>query len=132
MSEAEQAPADEVEALRARAEALEREVDSLRREGEARLIRAELRNEALRAGMVDLDGLKLLEPASLSVSTEGVVLGAAELMTALRRDKPWLFGQASSSSPAFAPRSQPTRPRLATEMSLDEWRSARAELLRRR
>jgi hypothetical protein len=60
------------------------------------------------------------------------VHGAAALVADLRRAKPWLFTAGSSSSAAAAPPAAPPRPRLATEMSVAEWRAARSELLRRR
>ena len=37
----------------------------------ARLLQAELRAEAIRAGMVDLDGVKLIEPAAVTVNEAG-------------------------------------------------------------
>ena len=53
-------------------------------------------------------------------------------MAGLRRAKPWLFGRASSSGPASPPPAQPPRQKLATEMTDDEYRVARAALLKRR
>lgn len=116
----------------ARAEALQRrlvEVEALSRE---RLIRAELKAEALRAGMVDLDGLKLADAGGLTVDETGEVHGANTLMQSLRRAKPWLFAGASASSAATPPPSESPRMRLATEMTAKEWLAARADLLRRR
>jgi hypothetical protein len=52
-------------------------------------------------------------------------------MTRLRRDKPFLFGAQSSSSVAGVPAAAAARQKRATEMTLEEWRLARAELLRR-
>lgn len=99
----------------------------------ARLLQAELRTEAVRAGMVDLDGVKLLDVAGL-VLTENGIEGGAELMARLRDAKPWLFGRgnASSSSAGRAPAARPPKAKTAMEMSEEEWRAARAELLRRR
>jgi hypothetical protein len=51
---------NESEDWRARAETAEAALSLAQAEAQARLIRAELKAEALRAGMVDLDGLKLL------------------------------------------------------------------------
>ena len=51
-----------IEALRQRAETLERELRETVAEAERRLIRAELKAEAVRAGMVDLDGLEAARP----------------------------------------------------------------------
>ena len=53
--------ADPVAELRARAEALERRLAETEQEARARVVRAELKVEAVRAGIVDLDGLKLLD-----------------------------------------------------------------------
>ncbi len=98
----------------------------------ARLVQAELRTAAARAGMIDLDGVKLVDSVGLSVNDAGELVGASEIMTRMRQEKPWLFGRGSSSSPAVAPRATPPRAKTAMEMSVDEWRVARAELLRRR
>ena len=129
MSEAEPPDAD---ALRVRAEALERQVLEMTANHEAALIRAELKAEAVRHGMVDLDGLKLVDPSGLRIGESGEIDGAAALMQKLRRAKPWLFGDRSTSSVAAVPAAQPPQSRKATEMSLDEWRAARTELLQRR
>ena len=97
----------------------------------ARLLQADLRTEAARAGMVDLDGVKLIDLGGVKVDESGGVVDGAGVMGALRAAKPWLFGRSSSSS-AAAPRAEPPRVKKATEMSLEEWRAARAELLKRR
>ncbi len=98
----------------------------------ARLVQAELRTEALRAGMVDLDGVRLIDPGAIQLTEAGGLEDGSALMTRLRQDKPWLFGRGSSSSGAAAPTAAPAAPRSAMDMSVDEWRAARAELVRRR
>ena len=123
--------ADELSALRTQNEALQASLRDLRDDSNRRAIVAELRAEATRRGMVDLDGLKLIDPDSVTIDDAGVVHGVQTTLTKLRRDKPWLFGAASSSSVAGVPEAVPARSKLATEMSLEEWRSARAVLLRR-
>lgn len=97
-----------------------------------KLMQAELRTAAARAGMIDLDGVKLVDTAGLAVNEAGELLDGPAIMTRLRQEKPWLFGRSSSSSPAVAPRASPPKAKTAMEMSVDEWRVARAELLRRR
>ena len=123
---------EELELLRARAADLERSLRESEEAGRKRLVQAELKAEAVRAGMVDLDGLKLVDSSQVALSATGELEGGAALMERLRQDKPWLFTQASSSSRARVPPSSPPRQKLATEMTLDEWRTARAEMLRRR
>ncbi len=115
-----------------RAVSLQRRLTELEAQSRARLIRAELRAEAVQAKMVDLDGLKLVDASVLTVDEAGEVQGAAALMQSLRRTKPWLFAGASASSSATPPPAEPPRTRLATQMTTKEWLAARAELLRRR
>lgn len=110
---------------------LERRLAELEAASHARVIRAELKAEAVRAGMVDLDGLKLIDTAGLRLDEDGNLIGAAELMRQMRRAKPWLFGGANTSSTSSAPPKEPPRPKLATEMTYDEWQAAKAELLKR-
>ena len=124
---------NESEDWRARAETAEAALSLAQTEAQARLIRAELKAEALRAGMVDLDGLKLLNLDEVKLTESGEVADAANLLARLKRAKPWLFGNAaSSSSSANPPRPEPPRHRHANEVSHEEWLAARAALLRRR
>ncbi len=116
----------------ARAEAAERKLAEMEAATHARLVRAELKAEAVRAGMIDLDGLKLLDMTGIKVADNGEVEGARTIMRELKRAKPWLFGGGSSSSTAGAPPAQPPKARLATEMDFEEWQKARAALLKRR
>ncbi len=118
--------------LRSRAEVLERQLAEVQRQTEARIVRAELKAEAVRAGIVDPDGLKLLDTSNIKLNRDGEVEGAPGLIAELKRAKPWLFGNLSSSSSAIAPPATPPRQKLATDMTEDEWRAARAALLKRR
>jgi hypothetical protein len=114
-----------------RATELERRLAELEASTNKRLIRAELKAVAVRAGMIDLDGLKLIEVDDLQLDADGNVKGAGEVMRDLRRAKPWLFGGASSSSIATPPPAAPPKPKLATEMNYEEWQAARSEMLKR-
>ncbi|MGH8326840.1 MAG: hypothetical protein ACRET2_08775 [Steroidobacteraceae bacterium] len=118
--------------LRTRAETLERQLGELQQEARTRLIHAELKAEALRAGIVDLDGLKLIDLSGVTLGTNGEIEGGAALVAALKRSKPWLFGSASSSAAAKPPAALAPRQKLASEMTDDEYRAARAALLKRR
>jgi hypothetical protein len=125
-------PPDPSADLRARAETLEHELAELRTKADARLVLAELKAEAVRAGMVDLDGLRLFDLASVRLNEAGEIDGAAQIMTQFKKAKPWLFAAAFSSSPATAPVAQPPRQKLATEMTDSEYKVARANLLKMR
>lgn len=123
---------DALAVLQAHAQKLELRLQERETEQAERLLQAELRFAALQAGMIDLDGLKLIDGASLAVSSDGAPPEVARIMKDLRRDKPWLFSAGTSSSGASVPASSPPRKKLATEMTLEEWRTARSDLLRRR
>ena len=114
-----------------RAADLERRLAELEASTATRLINAELKVAAARAGMIDLDGLRLIDTTELTLDADGNIKGGAEVMRELRRAKPWLFGGASTSSSASPPPVQPPRPKLATEMTYEEWQAARTELLKR-
>jgi len=117
----------------ARAETAEAALASVQAQAREKLIRAELKAEAIRAGMIDLDGLKLLDLTQISVDQNGDVVDPTGIFSRLRRTKPWLFGGgASSSAAAHAPKPEPPRPRQASELSHEEWRAARAALIKRR
>ncbi|MDE2318400.1 MAG: terminase family protein [Rhodospirillales bacterium] len=87
----------------------------------------------LKLGMTEDDGLKLIDPGELQVNEDGEVADAPTVLAKLKRAKPWLFGGGkSSSAAASAPKPEPPRQRMASEMSRDEWLNARAALLKRR
>lgn len=85
-----------------------------------RVMRADLRVAAKDAGMVDLDGLKLLDTATLKLGDDGSVQNAAEALAALKQAKPWAFGQASTSSPAQAPKADAGKTKLFKDMTPEE------------
>jgi hypothetical protein len=104
------------------------EVAALRNEFQNRLVVASLRTEAVRAGMVDLDGLKLIDLSVVQLGDDDKIVGGRKIMDDLRRNKPWLFAVASSSSAASAPASQPARQKTALEMTDEEYAAARTAL----
>ena len=120
-----------IEEFRARAEDLEQRMTVLQKDADARVIRAELKVAAVRAGMIDLDGLKLMDLAPLVLDEHGELPAASHLIAQLKHAKPWLFGGASTSSSAGIPPAQSPRPKLATEMTDEEYREARSAMLRR-
>jgi hypothetical protein len=124
--------ANPVDELRARAELLELKLSDLQQQSDTRLIRAEMKAEAIRAGMIDLDGLKLLDLSTVKLNEKGEIDDAPGLMAQFKKAKPWLFGTSSSSNPMSAPLAQAPRQKHATEMTRTEYAIARAALLRQR
>jgi hypothetical protein len=124
--------ADITSALQQRAERLEREIAEVREDARLRLIKSELKAEAVKAGILDLDGLKLIDASELTVGDDGAIIGATRLMEAFKKAKPWLFTGGSSSNSQLPPAAQPTRAKLATEMTDTEYRAARAAILKQR
>jgi hypothetical protein len=94
-----------------------------------RVADAELRAEGARAGMRDLDALKMLSDEDRQAAAQDDS-GAAKAVTKLRKEKPWLF-TSSTSAAARAPAAVALAPVNAMTMSHEEWRSARAALLRK-
>jgi hypothetical protein len=108
------------------------EIATLQTNFQARLITANLQTEAVRAGMIDLDGLKLLDLSGVHLDENDKVVGGRKIMAELRRDKPWLFGVASTSSAATAPASQPVRQKTAMDMTEAEYTAARTAVTKYR
>ena len=125
----------------ARVAVAEREaaVNSLRSESNVRLVRSELQLRAIQCGIVDLDALRMLDPASVTVAPDGTVVGAEEALAAFRASKPYLFDQARSASRPMttsAMQRPPTRaepePVDARVLSREQWQAERARLLSRK
>jgi hypothetical protein len=126
-TEVQEEPVDD---LRARLDRLEHETQQNRRLSEQRVILAELKVEAMRAGILDLDGLKFLNTAEIHLTEDGNIDGGPELINQLKHVKPWLFAAPWSSSVAKVPSSKPARQKLAKDMSDSEYRAARANMIR--
>ena len=112
-------------------EEIAREVRELKAEYRNRLISANLRTEAVRAGMIDLDGLKLLDTSKIELASDDSIIEGQQLMRNLRKSKPWLFKSTSSSSLAAAPNSRPIRQKTAMEMTDEEYAAARKAIVKR-
>jgi hypothetical protein len=95
---------------------------------EQRIIRAEMKAAALKAGMVDLDGLKLADLSKIKLKEDGEVEGADALMEELKKAKPYLFGTPSSSSTGNPPPKTPPEKKSAKDMTDAEYNAAKAAL----
>lgn len=71
-------------------------VATLRTDLTGRIIRSELKAHALKAGIVDLDALRLADTSALTLSDTGDVVGAEGLIETLRQQKPYLFSESQS------------------------------------
>ena len=116
--------ADEANAKIAAAEAASKAAtEQVTKDANARVIRAELKVAAQKAGMIDLDGLKLADLSKVTLEDDGVtVKGADELMTALKEAKPYLFGVPNKGTSNTTPPPPPgdTAPKKAKDMTEDE------------
>ncbi len=104
------------------------EAEAKVRAGDERFVLAELRAAAIRAGMLDLDGLKLADLSSVTLSEAGEVAGAEALLDALKSTKPYLFRNVSTSSTQPPPPREKPQAKSATEMSGAEWAAKKREL----
>ena len=68
-----------------------------------RILRAELKAAALKAGMIDLDGLKLADLSTVKLTDTGEVEGADALMTTMKETKPYLFQSSSTTTQTQTP-----------------------------
>jgi hypothetical protein len=125
-----QPPSEQADDHDERPDEVSEEITRLRGEYQSRLVAANLRTEAVRAGMIDLDGLKLIDLSGVRLGADDRVIGGRKLMDDLRRNKPWLFVVTSSSSAAVAPVSQPARKKTALEMTDEEYAAARTAVTR--
>ena len=116
------------EAAEAAQRAADEKVTTSEKAANDRIIRAELKAAALKAGMVDLDGLKLADLSTIKLNDAGEVEGAEALMEAMKKAKPYLFGAQSSSTPKNPPPNTPPVNKKAMEMTEDEYRAAKAAL----
>jgi hypothetical protein len=122
----------------AKADAVQAKADADVRIAEAtstankRIINAELRAEATKAGMVDLDALVMLDAdkAGVKLSDDGAVVGAAEALAALKSAKPFLFGSAKTGN-TETPKAGDTKSKSALDMTPQELAVAKKELTRK-
>ncbi|EZI23766.1 hypothetical protein [Pseudomonas extremaustralis] len=100
-------------------------------EADKRVLLAELKSEAVKAGMVDVDGLKLADLSSVTLK-DGKLEGAEALFTGLKESKPYLFGKppTSSSNPQTPPSPVPPVAKKVTEMDDKEYAAAKAAALK--
>lgn len=104
-------------------------ISTVKTDADQRIIRAELKAAAIKAGMVDTDGLKLADLSTVKLNDAGEVEGAEALMDALKKAKPYLFGPTGSSNPATPPKPTDPKPKSARDMTPEEYAAARSALV---
>lgn len=105
------------------------QVDEYAKKSNDRIIRAELKAQAIAAGMHDLDGLKLADLASVTLDDNGDVVGAEDLIKQLKETKPYLFKEfISTTSNPNLPKPGEVKAKRATDMEDDEWAKEKAML----
>ncbi len=98
-----------------------------------RLKRAELKAAAIQAGMVDPDGLKMLDLSAATLTDDGELKIPDKFFEDAKATKPFLFGAPSSSSSTHrAPPADPPKQKLATEMDDAEYRAVKTAVINRR
>jgi len=103
-----------------------------------RALHADLRVAATLAGMLDLDGLKLVDETKLELDDDGNLKNGEALMTALKEAKGFLFSKepppppkpASSGNTETPPTPKTPTTKKATEMSNEEFAAAMAHISR--
>ncbi len=120
----------ELNDLRRQNDDLIRDIAEAKKEMVSRLVMSELKIEAVRAGIVDLDGLRLVDLSKVRFGEDDNANGAAEMIDELKSKKPWLFQVTSSSAPIAAPPAQPSTQKYAMEMTDAEYRVARANIVK--
>lgn len=96
---------------------------------EQRVMRAELKAEAVKLGMIDLDGLTFLDYSSVKFDDKGELTGGAEALTKLKEAKPHLFGQVTATSNGQKPPTKKTNdPVDVRTLSNEDYAKRKAEL----
>jgi hypothetical protein len=92
-----------------------------------RVVGFALRAEGATAGLLDMDALRPLDPAEvgkLTVDDAGAVAGAKPLIETMKKAKPFLFGQGSTSNPTPPPKQTPPALKHACDMTDAEFAEA--------
>ncbi|MDE2472050.1 MAG: hypothetical protein KGL35_25800 [Bradyrhizobium sp.] len=129
-SEAEKKANEATEAAKKAAEEAQTKVAETEKAAQLRVIRAEVKAFAVKAGIVDLDGLQLADLSKVTIDDKGEIVGAEAAIEALRKAKPYLFAQTTASGRQPPPSGKPAAKR-ATEMTPEEYSAAKRELLKR-
>lgn len=104
-------------------------VKAAEKAGNEKLVRAEVKAMAVKAGIVDIDGLSLADLSKVKFNDKGELEGGQEAIDALKASKPYLFAQPSTSSTQQPPKPGEQSQKKATDMDDKEYDAARQALL---
>jgi len=92
---------------------------------------ARLEALALREGLVDLDGLKLLDLSKITQKEDGTFEGVEEVFKAAREAKPYLFGEKVTTTTGTKPAPKPGDPAPvdARKLTKEEYQKEKDALL---
>lgn len=115
---------------------LDERVAEMEKANRNRLMKAELKAHAQKAGVVDFDDLFAVMTradtlSKIEFSDDGEVMNAGQIIADLKDSKPHFFGGVSTSSTAQVPAAaaRPAKPeKIALKMSHAEYMAARAKL----
>lgn len=99
-----------------------------------RLVKSEVRAQALAAGLIDKDVLSLMDISEITIDDDGEVTGVDEAIEAFKTSKPYLFKGASAtssnstSSTSPKPSPKPVQQKSAKDMTDAEYKVERAKL----
>lgn len=128
-SNAEKAAAEAAEAAKKLEEKTKADIENATKAANDRIVRAELKAIAIKAGMIDLDVLKLVDLSKVTLNDDGSVEGADALIEDMKKNKPHFFKEASdTSTPGKPPSSKTPEAKKATEMTDEEYAAARAKI----
>lgn len=116
-------------ALEAAKAETEQRIAAAQAAADQRIIRAELKAEAVKAGMIDLDGLKLADLSKVKLSESGDVEGADALITALKEAKPYLFAHQGTTSSTHTPPKPGDQGKKVSEMTAEEYAAHKRSVL---
>lgn len=122
---------DEVTAIRGLSKTeMENALKDATSAADKRVINVEIRHALVAAGCKDpADVLKIVDASGIKISEAGEVTGVAEVITELKKSKPYLFDGASSSnssSRSAPPNRDDTGQKNAKDMTAEEYAAARA------
>ncbi len=94
---------------------------------------AKLEAHAIKAGIVDVDGIKLADLSKISVDENNKLIGGEELIEELKKTKPYLFLKvgASSTYAKETPKPSDAKPFNAMSATPEEYKKHRELMMRK-